>query len=493
MPREGAAERGRVPQELCRPPQGARPVVPVRPSRWRSGGRSVAPKPAWPSPRPPQPRARCPPARARPSRCRCPHCPRRGRAPDSSGPPRSGCVRGSRGRRGGPRCSTASSPMSPTSARWKGGCSASSATSTRESCKPSARSAPSSSWSTCVRCRRSWRGCTSASTSAWRSSPRSRRRWRPTGTWTSCWHTWRSSAAPSRSCTWPRAPTPRTPPDPACPPHAAILARPRPGGGGEGGVGWRGPAHRAARRVASSGGARAMAAGRELREELEGRRLLRAVTRLQACVRGFLLRKRFRSVRAEYEEVVREIEGDLSRLRWRGQFLPRPVFLPEEPAHGTHSAPLEAAPRDGASTEKPPEEPDASEPEQDSGCSGIKAPAQPQSGNGLSCAGGGAAVSPPPLGAGADKCADEGHGASEEAWQDNSSVSSVWDSELLEAESHGDCQEILFEDMEELPRTRAGLQAYRKHLVMELLWLQQAIASRENYLMLKQQLAAPDP
>lgn len=51
------------------------------------------------------------------------------------------------------------------------------------------RSAPSSSWSTCGRCRRSWRGSTSASTSAWRSSLRSRRRRRPTGTWTSCWHT----------------------------------------------------------------------------------------------------------------------------------------------------------------------------------------------------------------------------------------------------------------------------------------------------------------
>lgn len=49
----------------------------------------------------------------------------------------------------------------------------------------------------------------------------------------------------------------------------------------------------------------------------------------QACVRGYLLRKRFRSLREEYEEVVREIEGDLSRLEWRGRFLPRPLFVPE--------------------------------------------------------------------------------------------------------------------------------------------------------------------
>lgn len=49
----------------------------------------------------------------------------------------------------------------------------------------------------------------------------------------------------------------------------------------------------------------------------------------QACVRGYLVRKRFQSLRAAYEEVVLEIEGDLSQLQWRGRLLPRPVFIPE--------------------------------------------------------------------------------------------------------------------------------------------------------------------
>lgn len=40
--------------------------------------------------------------------------------------------------------------------------------------------------------------------------------------------------------------------------------------------------------------------------------------------------------------------------------------------------------------------------------------------------------------------------------------------------------EILLKDLKNLPRTRSGLQAYRNHLRMELLWLQQAIASREH-------------
>lgn len=40
--------------------------------------------------------------------------------------------------------------------------------------------------------------------------------------------------------------------------------------------------------------------------------------------------------------------------------------------------------------------------------------------------------------------------------------------------------EIPLVDIKELPRTRSGLQSYRNHLVMELLWLEQAIVSRKN-------------
>lgn len=40
--------------------------------------------------------------------------------------------------------------------------------------------------------------------------------------------------------------------------------------------------------------------------------------------------------------------------------------------------------------------------------------------------------------------------------------------------------EIPLKDLKDLPQTRSGLEAYRNHLRMELLWLQQAIASREH-------------
>lgn len=49
----------------------------------------------------------------------------------------------------------------------------------------------------------------------------------------------------------------------------------------------------------------------------------------QACVRGFLVRRHFQSLRAEYEAIVREIEGDLGTLQWTEGWIPRPQFLPE--------------------------------------------------------------------------------------------------------------------------------------------------------------------
>ncbi|XP_055654135.1 uncharacterized protein LOC101924899 isoform X1 [Falco peregrinus] len=342
----------------------------------------------------------------------------------------------------------------------------------------------------------------------------------------------------SISCTWPRARTPRTrPPDPAPgpavgrpraaapkgphsgadpaegppgPPPVKRGERSAPGpasaprchlggphgrGNGGEGAGLRLPSRPAdvitSRRVAGA----AMAAVLGPQAEAEGwRRLLRAVTRLQACVRGYLLRKRFRNLRAEYEEVVREIEGDLSQLRWRGRLLPRPLFVPEIPTQGKHAAPQEAVPSDEAGTEKA-QELDASEPERDWGCSSVNPTAQLQSKKELSSMGEGDGVSPPDFGADATKCTEKVciPPAENEDWQNGSDISSVWDDAVLGAESLEGCLEIPLEDIKELPRTRSGLQSYRNHLIMELLWLQQAIVSRKNYLMLKQRLGVPGP
>ncbi|XP_010177125.1 PREDICTED: IQ domain-containing protein C, partial [Mesitornis unicolor] len=158
-----------------------------------------------------------------------------------------------------------------------------------------------------------------------------------------------------------------------------------------------------------------------------------------------------------------------------------------ELTQGKRSGPGEAAPSAKASAEKPQEELDASEAERDWGCSDVKPTAQLQSEKEVSSAGEGDAASPQNL---RTDATEEGCSApaESEGWQNDSNPRSVLEAESLEA-----FLEIPLEDIKELPRTRSELQAYRNHLVMELLWLQQAITSRKNYLMLKQRLGTPDP
>ncbi|CAI5781762.1 domain-containing C [Podarcis lilfordi] len=51
--------------------------------------------------------------------------------------------------------------------------------------------------------------------------------------------------------------------------------------------------------------------------------------RRKARVRGYLVRKRFQSLKGEYESIVKEIEGDLDWLKWNRHSMPVPVFLPK--------------------------------------------------------------------------------------------------------------------------------------------------------------------
>ncbi|KFP00118.1 IQ domain-containing protein C, partial [Calypte anna] len=209
----------------------------------------------------------------------------------------------------------------------------------------------------------------------------------------------------------------------------------------------------------------------------------------QACVRGYLLRKRFGTLRAEYEEVVREIEGDLSRLEWRGRLLPRPFFHPEV---RERLGPHETAPSNNTSAENPQEvELDTSEPEQD--CSSGNPATQLQSKEELNMAGDSDGTNPTNLGGGDHQHTKKGCSAPSESedWQNDSIVSSAWDSALLGAESLEASLGIPLEDLKQLPHTRSGLQSYRNHLMMELLWLQQAIISRKNVRVLPNPLISP--
>ncbi|XP_031818141.1 IQ domain-containing protein C isoform X3 [Sarcophilus harrisii] len=184
--------------------------------------------------------------------------------------------------------------------------------------------------------------------------------------------------------------------------------------------------------------------------------LVRRVTKLQACVRGRQTRRRLQSLRAEYEEVVRQVEGDLGgQPRWVGRWLPRPVFSPE--ARRRPCGPRTEGGSRLDLVQEPPGRLQSEEPETDRGQkepSPVKGPEQ-----------------------------QDGFRVSQEG--------SPQPSLLMEA---GDPMLIRIpEGLELTPASQpAQLQKLRRHLAMEMLWLQQAIVSRKKYLLLRQTLDLPE-
>uniref|UniRef100_A0A8C5KJT8 IQ domain-containing protein C n=1 Tax=Jaculus jaculus TaxID=51337 RepID=A0A8C5KJT8_JACJA len=71
---------------------------------------------------------------------------------------------------------------------------------------------------------------------------------------------------------------------------------------------------------------------------MEPEQLRRKVLTLQACVRGFLVRRQFQKLRAEYEAIVQEIEGGLDTLQWTTGWIPRPQFLSKAKSHHSWKA-----------------------------------------------------------------------------------------------------------------------------------------------------------
>ncbi|XP_051504447.1 IQ domain-containing protein C [Myxocyprinus asiaticus] len=53
---------------------------------------------------------------------------------------------------------------------------------------------------------------------------------------------------------------------------------------------------------------------------------IQKLTHFQAYCRGYLMRKDLSSVRTQFEDIVREIDGNLDHLLWRGNIIPKPHF-----------------------------------------------------------------------------------------------------------------------------------------------------------------------
>ncbi|KAG7466014.1 hypothetical protein MATL_G00160310 [Megalops atlanticus] len=231
------------------------------------------------------------------------------------------------------------------------------------------------------------------------------------------------------------------------------------------------------------------------REDLE-----RRITLFQAKARGFLVRKVFSGLSAEYEDIVREIEGELSHLEWRGSIIPKPYFIENaivrqkaastttgdsgEPCSVASSNKQTGEPREEASAESQVPEKDNSQPS----CSHHIATVE------------GGASSTPAEGHNETALHTSGPGLSPEAHSKDEPLeggaslsltdeTSIWDSMTID----GGCSFLQKGPrnrslVQELPRNQEDLRLHRKNLAMELLWLQQAIASRKKYLLLKQRL-----
>ncbi|KAF7467221.1 Hypothetical predicted protein [Marmota monax] len=198
---------------------------------------------------------------------------------------------------------------------------------------------------------------------------------------------------------------------------------------------------------------------------METELLLRKVSALQACVRGFLVRRQFQSLRAEYEAIVQEIEGDLGTLQWTAGRIPRPLFLPEK-------AKSQLSWKAGKRIPSPEKKLCSHFPYKESVKEALwEEMVLKKSGE--------SSINPGRL-----PCRDDNLWLQVEQSR-KSSQEETNTSRMKNSEATGPGPSHSQHEIQEL-------QYHRSHLAMELLWIQQAINSRKEYLILKQTLRSPE-
>ncbi|KAF4089883.1 hypothetical protein AMELA_G00043340 [Ameiurus melas] len=180
------------------------------------------------------------------------------------------------------------------------------------------------------------------------------------------------------------------------------------------------------------------------------------MTYFQARCRGYLMRRELKCVQAEYEDIVRELEGGVEHLSWRGPFIPKPHFTDADTDGAFFRYPqpktrIRECPEDvekeqeRAGDETPCLQSEVLVPERD---------AEPSRGTERDCR----EISAP----------------SEGALQMSDRIL-----------QHAPPMHTLLKGV---AHTSEALKQHRNTLAMELLWIQQAIASRKKYLTLKQKM-----
>ncbi|KAL7889242.1 hypothetical protein AOLI_G00015000 [Acnodon oligacanthus] len=211
---------------------------------------------------------------------------------------------------------------------------------------------------------------------------------------------------------------------------------------------------------------------RNERRLMEKREWRKNMSRFQAQCRGFLVRKQLRSVQPEFEDIVKELEGSVEHLTWIGQFIPKPNFTDRESTSFRYRQPkIQTHPEDSKKLKEQSEESEKSlvhtvllVAERDE---------EPNSSQQRDCS---QACTPP----GGSR---EGEGMETEIGADLSSV--ALETSCSSFLQKGNQTRHLLKDVAHSPE---ALRQHRKTLAMELLWIQQAIASRKKYLTLKQKM-----
>ncbi|XP_007247567.3 IQ domain-containing protein C [Astyanax mexicanus] len=193
-----------------------------------------------------------------------------------------------------------------------------------------------------------------------------------------------------------------------------------------------------------------------------------SITRFQARCLGYLTRKDLGSVQAEFEDVVRELEGSLENLTWRGQFIPKPHFTDRVSGLFRYHRPKIQTQDQSEAPEKlkkkSPSNSEILEAERDE---------EPSSQQQQDCR----QISTPP------------EGDREETVRERESETAA-DFRRVALETNS----LLQKDhqasslLKDVAHTPEALRQHRRKLAMELLWIQQAIASRKKYLTLKQKM-----
>ncbi|KAM9477405.1 IQ domain-containing protein C [Clarias gariepinus] len=179
----------------------------------------------------------------------------------------------------------------------------------------------------------------------------------------------------------------------------------------------------------------------------------------QARCRGYLMRSELKSVQAEYEDIVRELEGAVEHLSWRGHVIPKPHFT-------------EANLDSDFSRYQWPKDVEEATVQDETPClhSKVLVPErdEPSCGSEKDCR----EVSGPP--------GEEGE--RRDSGDESAALALQMSNSILQ---HAPPMRTLLKDIAHTPD---ALKQHRNTLAMELLWIQQAIASRKKYLTLKQKL-----